>query len=160
MRITSNFSETMQTRRECSEILKKSIKRVKKISHHFRFLGGKYPSKVNEKYFLKQKLRAFVALQKKKNGFFKKYLFIWLCQEGLSYSTRDLCCVTRDLSLWLERLAWLPCCAWDPSFLTRDQPCIPHTARWIPNHREVPQTMLFKNSLEKENNKVQKPTFT
>ena len=47
----------------------KSIKRVKKISHHFRILGGKYPSKVNEKCFLEQKLRAFVALQKKKKWF-------------------------------------------------------------------------------------------
>lgn len=109
MRITSNFSETMQTRRECSEILKKSIKRVKKISHHFRFLGGKYPSKVNEKYFLKQKLRAFVALQKKKMVSLKN-IYLSGCVRRVLVTAHEILAVSREIFRcgWN---AWLGCLA-------------------------------------------------
>ena len=73
----------------------KSIKRVKKISHQFRILGGKYPSKVNEKYFLKQKLRAFVTLQKKMVSL--KNIYLSGCvRRVLVKHTRSLLCHTRS----------------------------------------------------------------
>ena len=87
------------------------------------------------------------------------YLF-YLAASGLSYSTRDLCSIMRDLLLWCTdsldeahkvssctTKASLPCCMWDLSSPTRDQTQVPCIARQILNHwviREVPHIHILK----------------
>ena len=67
------FTETLQIRREWK------IQRAKKQTNPINqenCIQQNYASKVNEKYFLKQKLRAFVALQKKKKMVSLKNIYL------------------------------------------------------------------------------------
>ena len=81
---------------------------------------------------------------------FKKifYSLIYLAAQGLSCGTKDLCCVTRDFSLWRTNSLVVACgvgcsAAWGVVIsLIRDQTCIPCIVRWVLHHwttREVPQ---------------------
>ena len=73
--------------------------------------------------------------------FKKKFLYLCLAVSGLS-------CGMQDLSLWNVGFSLVEACGLicpvvcgNPSFLTRDQTCIPYIGRQILNHwtiREVP----------------------